>query len=331
MNAKVRIGRVEAKPGEKSQGYVDVADFHGYLLRLPVMIVNGSNDGPTLCLVAGVHACEYCGIETTMRVFRKTDPKGLSGAIIGVPLVNVPAFQAKTAYVNPLDGVDLSKAFSSSARERESSISYIIADTLVREIVLKADHLINFHGGDTPEENIDFVIVEEIGDMKVDEVSKKLGECFCPDYMWVKGKTPKGKRGLQLKGGLCEQANKAGIPAVMPEAGHSGKVQEAAVDFLLSGTLNVMRYLGMLDGVPRTSSPKEFYAQHLVKTRSAGFFRPLVELGVEVTRGQSIGHVRNIFGEIVEEVTSPVDGILDFLMFHASVSPGSVLMIIGEF
>lgn len=324
----MKIGRVEAKPGTRSHGYIDVTDLHGYLLRLPVTIVNGSKDGPVLCLVAGIHACEYCGIETTMRISKEIDPQKLSGAIVSVPLVNVPAFQAKTAYINPLDGVDLSTAFSGSD---EGSISYIIANILFREVVSRANHLIEFHGGDISEENIDFVIVEEIGDEKVDNVSKILGRCFCSDYMWVKGRMPKAKRGLQLKGGLCEAANRSGISSVMPEAGHSGKIQESAVGFLLNGTLNVMRYLGMLEGAPKMSKPKEFYAQHLVKAGSAGFFRPIVDLGVDVSRGQPIGHIRNIFGEIIEEVTSPVDGVFDFLLFHASVLPGSVLMIIGEF
>jgi predicted deacylase len=328
MRNDVRIGDLVVGAGTKKHGYVNISDLQGYLLRLPLMVNNGFKDGPTLCLVAGVHACEYCGIETTMRLFRRIDPQELSGVVIAVPIFNIPAFQAKTAYVNPLDGVDLSKAFPGNP---EGSVSYIMADILYRQVVSKADYLINYHGGDVPEENINFVIVEEVGNEEVDKASTILGKCFSPDYMWIKGRMPKATRGLQLKGGLCAVANRSGIPGVMPEAGHSGKVQESAVDFLLNGTLNVMKYLKMLDGSPVIGEPKNFYAQHLVKAKTAGFFRPTKNLGDEVSAGENIGQIRNIFGEVIEEITSPVDGVFDFLLFHASVLPGNVLMIIGEF
>jgi len=49
-----------------------------------------------------------------------------------------------------------------------------------------------------------------------------------------------------------------------------------------------------------------------------------------VSKGEVIGNIRNIFGEVIEEVTSPVNGVFDFLYYHASVLPGNSLMIIGE-
>jgi len=328
MVGKLKIGDVEAATGTKKYGYIDIVDLHGCLLRLPIMIINGSREGPTLCLVAGVHACEYCGIEATMRIFTQISPKGLGGVIVAVPIANVPAFQARAAYVNPIDGVNLSEAFPG---DHEGSISYRMADRLFKQVVSRADYLIEFHGGDLPEENIDFVIVEKTGNEEVDRTSKILGKCFCPRYMWIKGRIPKANRGLQLKGGLCATANEAGIPGTMPEAGHSGKVQESAVEFLLNGTLNVMKYLKMLDGSPVMGEPRIFYAQHVVKAGSAGFFRPSKNLGEEVSEGEVIGHIRNIFGEVIEEVKSPVNGVFDFLYYHASVLPGNNLMIIGEF
>lgn len=328
MTHEVRVGDIQAEPGTKKHGYINISDLHGYLLRLPLMVINGSKAGPTLCLVAGVHGCEYCGIETTMRVFTQIDPSELSGVVLCVPIANISAFQGRVAYVNPIDGVNLSEAFSG---DHQRSISYVIADKLLQQVVSKAEYLIEFHGGDIPEENIDFVIVEEIGDEKVDRISKILGKCFCSRYMWVKGKTKKAKRGLQLRGGLCAAANKSGIPGVMPEAGHSGKVQESSVNFLLKGTLNVMKYLKMLDGSPAMGEPKKFYAQHVVKAGSAGFFLSSKNLGDEVSEGEVIGRIRNIFGEVIEEITSPVNGVFDFLYYHPSVLPGNNLTIIGEF
>lgn len=323
VGGNVKVGDVEGEAGTKRLGYIKVRNLHGYVLQLPVIVINGLKDGPTLCLTAGVHACEYSGIETIMRLFAQLNPRELSGAIIAVPVVNVPGFQARSAYINPIDGLNLNRVFPG---DPEGSMSYIIADTLFKETVLKANCLIDLHGGDLPEENIDFVIVEKTGNEEVDKVSEAIGKAFNSEYMWVKG----AERGLKIVGSLCGAANKAGIPGAVPEAGHSGKVQELSVKFLLNGTLNAMKYLKMLKGSPVMREPKIIKAQHVVKAGSAGFFRPFKNLGDVVSKGEVIGHIKNVFGEVIEEVKSPVKGVFDFLMFHASVLPGNALMIIGE-
>jgi predicted deacylase len=331
-----KIGKIEAEPGTKEHGYLDVGEFPtGYLIHFPLMIINGANKGPTLCLVAGVHAMEYCGIETVMRIFTDIDPKALSGTVVAVPLVNIPAFQARTPYVNPIDrvnGFGLGKGGIG-----EGSISYVMGEVLFKQVLSKADSLINLHGGDSVEENLDFVIVNETGNPKIDKVSMDMAKCFCPEYLWVYNadiswikdsdgnwaKTSENRK----DGGLHKRTM---IPTVIPEAGGSGKVQEESVRFLYDGTINVMKYFKMLYGPPAMREPKVFHTQHRIRVRSAGFFRPLKKLGQIVAKAEVIGNVRNIFGEVTEEVTSPVDGLFNFLMFHASVLPGDVVIIIGE-
>lgn len=332
----VKIGDVEAESGTKKTGYIDVSDVTtGYLTRFPLMIINGSKDGQTLGMIAGVHAMEYCGIEAVMKLFQDIDPKELNGAIVAVPLVNIPAFQARVPYVNPIDNVN---GFGlSSEGIDEGTISYIMGETLFKEVISKVDALINFHGGDSVEENLNFPIINKTGDEKIDNVAMDMAKCFNSEYMWVyksdfswikdadgkwikKDKTSK-KKGLHKR---------TGIPIVVPEAGDSAKVNEEGVNFHYKGTLNVLKYFKMIEGSPVMGDPKIYYTQNRVKVRTAGFFRTTKKLGDLVFQGEVIGNVRNIFGEIIEEVTSPVDGVFDFNMFHASVLPGNVVMIIGE-
>jgi predicted deacylase len=46
--------------------------------------------GPaTLCLAAAVHGDEVNGVEIARRVLDETEPKGLSGTLLAVPIVNV--------------------------------------------------------------------------------------------------------------------------------------------------------------------------------------------------------------------------------------------------
>lgn len=324
MLHKFSIGNIEAESGSKLSGYLKVCDMPGYTLQLPLLLVNGANDGPVLCMTGGVHACEYCGTETIMRLFKSLDPKAISGAVVAVPVVNTPAFQARSPYNNPIDGLNLNRIFPG---DPEGSISYLIADTLFKQVIEKSTHLIEFHGGDLPEENLDFVIVNQTGNEEVDKVSEEMCKCFNTDYAWLKSSA---QAGLKIEGDLCGTANRRGIPGVIPESGHSGKVQEASVRLLTNGALNVMNYLKMTSGAPNFGKPRYFKAQHVVKVHTSGFFHLSSQLGAIVEKGEKVGEVRNLFGEAIEELKSPVSGVLDFLMFNASVLPGNAVMIIGE-
>ena len=132
MQGKLKIGNIETESGTKKHGYIKVNDLNGYVLHLPVMVINGTKDGPVLCVTAGIHAMEYTGIETVTRLYAHLDPKNLRGAVIAVPIVNIPGFQARSAYINPIDGLNMNRIFPG---DQEGSISYVMAAVLFREVV----------------------------------------------------------------------------------------------------------------------------------------------------------------------------------------------------
>src|SRR5690606_29666393 len=72
--------------------------FEGVPVATPVLVVNGRWAGPTMCLTAAVHGDELNGIEMVRRVMHNIDPKKLSGAVIGVPIVNLQGFRSGSRY-----------------------------------------------------------------------------------------------------------------------------------------------------------------------------------------------------------------------------------------
>ncbi len=324
MIGKFTIGNVVAESASKKSGYLTVSDMPGYQLQVPILLINGARDGPILCLTGGVHACEFCGIETIMRLYRTIDPKNIAGAIVAIPVVNTPGFQSRTPYNNPIDGLNLNRVFPG---DPQGTSSYLIADVVFHQVIKKSNYLIEFHGGDLPEENLDFVIFNKTGNAEVDKASETMARCFNTEYVWLKGAS---EAGLKIEGDLCGVANKNGIAGVIPEAGHSGKIQENSVALLINGAINVMKFLKMTEGSPVVGNPKFIKAQHLVKVHKAGFFHLSSPVGSHLKKGEVTGEVRNLFGETIEELRSPVDGVLDFLMFNPSVLPGNTVMIIGE-
>lgn len=64
------------------------ADGLGQRVRVPVVVVRGRGEGPTLGLVAGGAALD--GVAVVHRVLGALDPDGLRGMLVAVPVLDVP-------------------------------------------------------------------------------------------------------------------------------------------------------------------------------------------------------------------------------------------------
>ena len=64
-------------------------------------------------------------------------------------------------------------------------------------------------------------------------------------------------------------------------------------------------------------------------TKSTGVWYPKVAPGDAVTEGEQIGTVGDLFGDTLEEIVSPVDGVVLFLTINPSVLENGLLMGIG--
>ena len=58
MSVPIKIRDIEAKPGKKTYGYLDIAETASTMIKSPVAIVNGKEVGNNLCLTAGVHCMQ---------------------------------------------------------------------------------------------------------------------------------------------------------------------------------------------------------------------------------------------------------------------------------
>src|SRR6185437_16494662 len=148
-NQVLTVGALAAPHGEKHYG-VNEFPVQGQPYRLPMWLINGgantgSGDGPTLVVTGGVHAAEYASIAATLDFGRSLDPANLRGRVIVVPVMNVPAFTARSIYVCPLDGRNLNRVFPGDPR---GTASEQIADWVFRNVISQADYYVDLHGGD---------------------------------------------------------------------------------------------------------------------------------------------------------------------------------------
>jgi predicted deacylase len=70
-------------------------------LEVPVIELTGAGAGPRLTVLAGVHGCEYAPMAALRRWARGLEHRELRGTVLAVPVLNLPAFRARTPFVVP--------------------------------------------------------------------------------------------------------------------------------------------------------------------------------------------------------------------------------------
>jgi predicted deacylase len=205
----------------------------------------GARPGPMLFVNAGVHGGEYPAVEAVIRLGKTLDPKEISGTVILMPVLNLPAFRARTPFVCPIDSVNSNRVFPG---DPTGSYSEQMTHALINEFVVHADAYVDLHGGDIPEALVPFVICRSeagLADHKArDEAarSKQMALTFGLPYVLTVSKPVQPAKGLSSYAAAAEE----GIPAILAEAGEVGQMREDAVELLRRGVTNVMRHLGMI-------------------------------------------------------------------------------------
>jgi len=321
MKAALGIRDVSAESGERAQGFITIGETASGPMRFPLVIINGADDGPILCLTSGVHATEYAPIDAVMRVVQSLDPSTLRGAVIAVPVVNMRMFDSRTGFVSPLDGLNLNKVAPGRA---DGSASEILAGVLLDEVIGCAAYHIDLHAGDLGEMLLPFAGYALTGNRELDSQGEALARLYSPKLISLAtsdGRIP------PFADGICYAATRRGVVSIFAESGGNGTLEDADVRVHVDGVTNVMRHLRMVDGTPATPGPRvSARDRKVVRATRAGLLRLRVRIGDELVAGQEVAEVCNVFGEVVETVRSNGAGIAGLVWAHKVVNTGDPIV-----
>lgn len=322
--ATFRSGTASAPRGETGRGAIEVPAGVDPALSIPVVVVNGAKPGPVLAIVSGAHGTEYASIIAVEKLIQRLDPKVISGTVILVPLVNIPSFEQKVPHVNPVDNKSMNRFYPGKPDGTQTDrASYAIT----REVVEKADHLIDLHGGDLDESLRPYSYWTKTGNEKQDAMSREMVLAFGLDTIIISADRPKDPAASRYLENTASTRGKASITA---EAGHAGTVETDDVEALVNGCLNVMRYLKMLDGPPRmVESPVWVEAIAGVTSEVNGIFYPVVKRGTYAQKGMKIGYVTDYLGKVVYEAVAPESGVILYICAVPSMTKGATIANIG--
>jgi predicted deacylase len=289
-------------------------------LEHPAFEARGAHDGPRLSLIAGVHGCEYSSIAAVTRFMDELDTSQLTGRITAVPVVSMQSFRQRSPFVVPEDGKNLNRCFPGS---NGGTYTERLARGIFDELIAPADALVDLHGGDQVEDLEPFTIY--VGS-PVEERAHALALAFGLPYVVRQPPNDSGLAGM-----TATAAADAGVPAIIAEAGGRGILEESAVRMLVDGVRNALRSLDMLPGpVEPPRDPQRFVGGNVwLRSRHEGWWEPAVGPGDEFEQGRQLGLIRNLWGDVLEEIAAPAPGVVLFVTSSPAVAADGLLLGLG--
>ncbi len=303
----------EVPPGTSTRlAWTPKMSFMGIAAPTAVLVINGVKDGPTLCLTGAVHGDELNGIEIIRHVVYNIDPRELSGAVIGVPIVNLQGFRRSSRYLP--DRRDLNRYFPGNP---DGSSASRIAHSFFEEVVSHCDMLVDIHTGSFHRTNLPQVRAD-LAYPNVKELAKGMGAIV---VVQSKGHP----------GSLRRAAVEAGITAITLEAGQPHELQKSAVNHGTKSLENLMDSLGMLKRRSFWEIKAEpiYYSSRWVRATQGGILFSNVELGDRVKEGDLLGTVTDPITNMRANITAPADGRVIGMALNQVMYPGFAAYHIG--
>jgi len=292
-------------------------------LDVPLVEINGSEDGPLLTVISGVHGCEYASMDGVRRWTRSLEARDLRGRVRAVPVLNLPAFRARTPFVVPDDGKNLNRCFPGNP---DGTLADRLAHAAFTGLISGSDAYVDAHCGDMVEALEPFALYEAgRAEARAAEMATAYG------LPYVIRQEPGPDRAVS--GTSSSAANDIGVPAITAESGECGLVQEEAVARHVRGLDGVLALLGMIDAPEGSAGrPSPTYLSRFLWMRCehAGWWAPTVKPGDPVREGQTIGTVSTLDGsQVLETITAPADGVPIFITSSPAVADDGLLLGLG--
>lgn len=301
-------------PGQKGRfPVIAKRGFEASYLNMPVFVARGAKAGPTLCVTAAIHGDEINSVEVARRVFAEIDATKLNGMLYMYPFVNADGFRSQQRTMT--DGRDLNRSFPGSAN---GSVASLVANYVFTELTSRCTALVDLHTGSNLRSNYPQIRVD-LDNAAAKDLAVNFGV-----GMILGGGGPEGS----LRGEMV----KAGIPAIIYEAGGPLVFQEAEIARGAQGLRNVLHYLEMLEiagfELPQTTIYERTRWVRVPRAQG-GFFLPELGLGDAVQEGTRMGIVVDPITDQQHVMTSPSAGTIIGMSLPQPLLTGSALFHIG--
>ena len=253
------------------------------------------------------------GIEIVRRAVHEVDAQKLSGAVIGVPIVNFQGFRRASRYLP--DRRDLNRYFPGN---ENGSYASRVAHSFFNNVVLHCDYLIDIHTGSLSRTNLPQLRANLL-DQDIAALAEKMGSIVVLQSQGASGT-------------LRRAASEAGIPAVTIETGAPNNLQKDAVESGVKSILSLLSSLGLSSSSKpfwKRSAEPVFYQSRWVRAKVGGILFSKVELGDTIKKDSVLGLISDPITNKSIEITAPFDGRVIGMALNQVMYPGYAAYHIG--
>lgn len=255
-------------------------------IAIPVVVVaNGT--GPTMLFTAGNHGDEYEGQAVLRDLIRDLDPARLTGRLIVLPALNLPAVLAGRRD-SPLDGGNLNRLFPG---DPDGGPTAMLAHYVATELLPRVAWALDFHSGGSSMEYLPCAMVRATDDAALAaRLEAAMLAMRLPLALVVQA--TQDARTLPASG-LAR-----GVTHVACEIGGGGSLTPASVAAAEAALRGFLCHAGVLDlDAPPVAPPRLMQvagAGHFLFATARGLFVPEVVLGETVVAGQRAGRTLSL-------------------------------------
>ena len=270
-----------------------------------------------ISVVTGIHGDElegqYVCYELSKRIEAEFD--NLNGIVDIYPAMNPLGIDSITRGIPAFD-LDMNRLFPGDI---EGNMTEYLAAEIIKD-VSGSDLVVDIHASN--------IFLTEIPQIRINELNEKelvpFAEKSNVDFVWIHGAS------TVLESTFAYSLNSTGTPCLVVEMGVGMRITKEYGNQLVDGIFSLMKELGIWKGevkAPRkpiiSKDPDDV---SYLNASTGGLFVQNVRHWEVLKKGDLIGQIINpLSGKVLEDVVSPVDGILFTIREYPIVDEGSLV------
>lgn len=253
-------------------------------IPIPVACIR-NGDGPRVLLMAGNHGDEYEGQIALAQLLRSLQVQDVHGRLIFLTSANFPAAMAGLR-TSPIDQGNLNRSFPG---DPDGGVTAQIAWYIEHVLLPQCDYVIDLHSGGSSLMYVPSALSRRHPDPARMAHALELLAAFGAPISYITDVPP----GDDLA--LPAAALRQGVLHMGSELGGGGTLSPPALRIAQDGLRRVLQRVGALadtvcvPAAPPTRLMQVRGADYFVYAPDSGLFEPRVELGDEVSAGQTAG------------------------------------------
>jgi uncharacterized protein len=279
--------------------------------------IQNGNSKKRICIVTGTHGDELEGQYVCFEFIRRLNEsiEYLDGMVEVYPALNPLGVDSVTRGIPTFD-LDMNRIFPG---DKNGHLIEHTAYEIIQDLQ-GADMVIDIHASN--------IFLREMPQARINvKMSRKLipyAKLLNTDFIWIHDAA------TVLESTLAHSLNVIKTPTIVVEMGIGMRLTLDYGNRLVDGIFNLMRKLGMWKGsvskqisTPKLSTTGEVF---YMNADASGIIIPTVSHSVDVKKGDLLCRIVDPFeGKVLQDVLSPVDGLVFTMRTYPVVYEGSLI------